>query len=291
MIRSMTGYGKAAGMIRSRQITVEIKSLNSKQLDISLKIPSFYNEYEPEIRNAIAQHLERGKVYCNVQVDNTGDDTETTINLQTATSYYSQMKALEKELKLGSSPDYLSILMRMPDILKTPQPEPDNEEHNTLTGILLKAIKIVDLFREQEGRIMAEDILKRINRIHDRLLAVEPYENERITRLKGRITRELNEGMENGVDRNRFEQEMIYYLEKLDITEEKIRLANHLDYFAGVMKDGSAANGRKLGFIAQEIGREINTLGAKANDSDIQKLVVEMKDELEKIKEQLLNIL
>lgn len=287
----MTGYGKAAGMIRSRQITVEIKSLNSKQLDISLKIPSFYNEYEPEIRNAIAQHLERGKVYCNVQVDNTGDDTETTINLQTATSYYSQMKALEKELKLGSSPDYLSILMRMPDILKTPQPEPDNEEHNTLTGILLKAIKIVDLFREQEGRIMAEDILKRINRIHDRLLAVEPYENERITRLKGRITRELNEGMENGVDRNRFEQEMIYYLEKLDITEEKIRLANHLDYFAGVMKDGSAANGRKLGFIAQEIGREINTLGAKANDSDIQKLVVEMKDELEKIKEQLLNIL
>lgn len=287
----MTGYGKAAGMIRSRQITVEIKSLNSKQLDITLKLPSYYNEYEPEIRNIIAQHLERGKVYCNIQVDNTGDDAATSVNRQLAAKYYDQLKALEGELKLGSSPDYLALLLRMPDILSSPLSEPDKEEHKTLTGILVQAINIVDVFRKQEGGIMAADILMRIGRINDRLLAVEPYEQERIARLKGRIMKELNEGIENGVDRNRFEQEMIYYLEKLDITEEKTRLANHLDYFSAVMKDQSVANGRKLGFISQEIGREINTLGAKANDSDIQKLVVEMKDELEKIKEQLLNIL
>lgn len=291
MIRSMTGYGKAAGMHKSRQITVELKTLNSKQLDITMKIPSIYNEMEPEIRSVIAHQLERGKVYCSVFVDNVGDDSGTTVNQLLAKTYYTQLKELEKSLGLPESTDYLSVLLRMPDILKTPQSEPDPEENLLLKSTLEQAVGLVNLFRAAEGKSLYTDIEQRVHKIETLLERTEPFEKDRIVRLKERMLKELNEGLENGFDQNRFEQEMIYYLEKLDITEEQIRLSNHLKYFLQVMEESSSGNGRKLGFIAQEIGREVNTLGSKANDANIQKLVVEMKDELEKIKEQLLNIL
>lgn len=287
----MTGYGKAAGMHKSRQITVELKTLNSKQLDITMKIPSIYNEMEPEIRSVIAHQLERGKVYCSVFVDNVGDDSGTTVNQLLAKTYYTQLKELEKSLGLPESTDYLSVLLRMPDILKTPQSEPDPEENLLLKSTLEQAVGLVNLFRAAEGKSLYTDIEQRVHKIETLLERTEPFEKDRIVRLKERMLKELNEGLENGFDQNRFEQEMIYYLEKLDITEEQIRLSNHLKYFLQVMEESSSGNGRKLGFIAQEIGREVNTLGSKANDANIQKLVVEMKDELEKIKEQLLNIL
>jgi len=290
MIKSMTGYGKAIGEYQGKQITVELKSLNSKQLDLSMKTPSRYLELEPEIRNQLARMLERGKLYCSIQVDSVAEGAVPEINMEIAEACYGQLKVLEQKLGLESRSDYLALLVRMPDVFRSQQSVAEAEEQQAILAATLLAISSLDEFRQKEGEILGKDIIQRIGLIHGLLKEVEPYEEQRIIRLRERIVKDLEVIMDKGYDQNRFEQEMIYYLEKLDITEEKTRLKSHLDYFLQVMGEDSA-NGRKLGFIAQEIGREVNTLGSKANDADIQKIVIRMKDELEKIKEQLLNIL
>lgn len=290
MIRSMTGYGKSTGTYGSKQITVELKSLNSKQFDLSLKSPPSYSDFESEIRNALNLQLERGKVYCSVTVENPSGEQTLSLNIPLMKACYQQLRELESALGLPPAADYLSVMMRMPDALKGSRGDIEPDEMLVLKNVLHEAIRELDLFRHKEGEELEKDFVKRIQKIGTLLASVEPYENERIVRQREKITRELNEGMVQGYDLNRFEQEMIYYLEKLDITEEKVRLKNHLDHFGEVIRD-EAGSGRKLGFIAQEIGREINTIGSKANDAAIQRIVVDMKDELEKIKEQLLNIL
>lgn len=290
MIISMTGYGKAVESIDGRQITVEIKTLNAKQLDLGIKLPGMYSEFEHEIRSLITQHIERGKVFCNISIDESGDQCLTVINTRLAEAYINELRALEQHLGLAPSPDYLSLLIRLPDTLKAPQEAPGAEEHRVLIEVVQQACFLTNRFRISEGDVLGADIANRILRIKGLMEQVNPFEQRRMLHIRERINKALQEGLDTHPDQNRFEQEMIYYLEKLDITEEKVRLGNHLSYFMQVMKE-DAANGRKLGFIAQEIGREINTLGSKANDSDIQQIVVEMKDELEKIKEQLLNIL
>jgi uncharacterized protein (TIGR00255 family) len=290
MITSMTGYGKAVESIEGRQITVEIKTLNAKQLDLSFKIPGLYSEFEHEIRSLITQHIERGKVFCNISIDESGDQSTSVINTRLAETYFNELRALEQLLKLPPSPDYLSLLIRLPDALKAPQEAPGEEEHRILIEVVQQACLLTNRFRITEGEVLGADIGNRILRIKGLLEQVTPFEQRRMVHIREKINKALQEGLDSHPDQNRFEQEMIYYLEKLDITEEKVRLGNHLTYFMQVMKEDSA-NGRKLGFIAQEVGREINTLGSKANDSEIQQIVVEMKDELEKIKEQLLNIL
>ncbi|MFO7722046.1 MAG: YicC/YloC family endoribonuclease [Bacteroidales bacterium] len=290
MIKSMTGYGKAVGEYGGKQITVELKSLNSKQLDLSMKTPSRYLELEPEIRNQLARMLERGKLYCSVQVDAVAEGAVPEINMELAEACYDQLKALEQKLGLEGRSDYLSLLVRMPDVFRTQQSVAGAEEQQAILAATLQAIGSLDEFRQKEGEILGKDIIQRIGLIGTLLKEVEPFEQQRMIRLRERIVKDLEVIMDKGYDQNRFEQEMIYYLEKLDITEEKTRLKSHLDYFLQVMGEDSA-NGRKLGFIAQEIGREVNTLGSKANDADVQKIVIRMKDELEKIKEQLLNIL
>jgi uncharacterized protein (TIGR00255 family) len=290
MIKSMTGYGKAVGEYKGKQFTVELKSLNSKQLDMTMRTPSRYLELEPEIRNQFSRLLERGKVYCSIQLDSAAEGAFPEINLELAEAYYGQLQALGQKIGLEGPSDYLALLVRMPDVFKTQQTVADPEEQQAILAATLLAFGSLDEFRKKEGAILGNDIIQRIGLIDELLKEVEPYEQQRIIRLRERIRKELDGVIENGYDQNRFEQEMIYYIEKLDITEEKTRLKSHLDYFLQVMGEESA-NGRKLGFIAQEIGREVNTLGSKANDSDIQKIVIKMKDELEKIKEQLLNIL
>ncbi len=290
MIRSMTGYGKATNRYQHRQVTVEIKTLNAKQLDIGLKLPSEYSEYEPEIRNLLATQLERGKVFCQVTVECTGDAQVPQVNEALAKAWYQQFQNLELILGLKPSHEYLSLILRMPEVMKTPAAVTGPEEYQILMQTVSGAAGAVNLFRDQEGNETGRDILARIANIDVLLKKIKPFEQGRIDRLKERIIRDLSEGVNLEYDRNRLEQELIYYLEKFDINEEKVRLGNHLTYFRQVMKEGDS-NGRKLAFIAQEIGREVNTLGSKANDADIQRLVVEIKDELEKVKEQLLNIL
>jgi uncharacterized protein (TIGR00255 family) len=286
----MTGYGKGIAEYKGKQITVELKSLNSKQLDLTYKAPSRYLELEPEIRNQLARLLERGKVYCSIQVDAVAEGDEPEINMALAKACYHQMQTLEKNLGLESCSDYLSLLVRIPDVFRTRQTIADEGEQQAILSAATMAVENLDSFRCKEGEILGRDIMHRIGLIGEMLKEVEPYEEQRIINLRERIVRDLDAVLAKNYDHNRFEQEMIYYLEKLDITEEKTRLASHLDYFRQVIGEESA-NGRKLGFIAQEIGREVNTLGSKANDASIQKIVIRMKDELEKVKEQLLNIL
>lgn len=290
MIKSMTGFGKSSGTFNNRQISVEIKTLNSKQLDISFKASSIYHPFEPELRSLISKELVRGKVYCIIQTESLESETTGAINFNLAKSYLDQIMELKRHLKLKDNPDYLSLLIRMPDVFITKDPDAEHEEYLMVVDLLKKAISKVDDFRKKEGKILYMDISQRMKSINSLSEGISNYEKERIIKLKERIIRELNESIGNGFDRNRFEQELIYYIEKLDITEEQVRLKNHLDLFMQTL-DEDTSNGRKLGFIAQEIGREINTIGAKANDKDIQKIVVEMKDELEKTREQLMNIL
>lgn len=289
MIRSMTGYGKAEQLYNTNVITVEIKTLNSKQLDLSLRTPQELKPYELLYRNEIASNLQRGKIDVTITITNTDVSQNTHIEKEVVASYFQQITSISKEYGIPESKDIAAVIFRMPGIFATPEQEYNEDFLTKIVETLSHAIMITNEFREKEGSILKKDLLKRVALILEYLDAVEPFENNRHEIIKGKLLKNLQELTSGEYDENRFEQELIFYLEKLDITEEKVRLRKHCDYFYETIDEENA--GKKLGFIAQEMGREINTLGSKANDADIQRLVVKMKDELEKIKEQLFNIL
>jgi len=287
----MTGFGKALVNTNKNNYQIEIRSLNSKQVDLNLRIPFFLKEYELDLRNFISKSLIRGKIDVNINNEKITDDILPSINFIVAEHYHKELELLSQKLELASSNEIMSIILKMPDVLSSPVESVDPKEYEQLkTGIEL-AIENVEKFRSAEGATLANDLNERIITIMDLLNQVDPYEAERAIRIKERIKTNLTNFSDDvQQDENRLEQEMIYYIEKLDITEEKVRLKKHCEYFLETMKNKDSS-GKKLGFITQEIGREINTMGAKANDADIQKIVVLMKDELEKVKEQLFNIL
>jgi len=287
----MTGYGKAECELSDKKIIVEIKSLNSKNLDIYTKIPGLYREKELEIRNIINKYLLRGKVEFIMYYEITDVSKSTNINATLVKNYYNQLKAIADDLGLETSEQLLQMAIRMPDTLNTDVNEINKEDWVKIQHTIEQALQQLDAFRVQEGEYLKNDLKSRIQLIMDYKNQILPYEKARTQKVKEKINESLRVAIESqDIDRNRFEQEIIYYLEKLDITEEKVRLTNHCNYFIESI-DEPESNGKKLSFVSQEIGREINTIGSKANDSDIQKIVVLMKDELEKIKEQLLNIL
>ena len=290
MVKSMTGFGKGEAALRNKKITVEIRSLNSKQLDLSLRLPAVYRQSEYEIRNLIARTIQRGKVDVFVTVESQAVETSARINREVFREYLRQMN--DTLAFAGIDADYdaiLPVIMRLPDVVATESEAISEEEHAALIAAAEAAAAQLDAFRTQEGAILIADLLRRVELIERYRDEVVPFEKARTETVRARLLENL-EKLQVDVDRNRLEQEMIFYLEKLDITEEKVRLANHCRYFREVAAQEEGA-GRKLGFIAQEMGREINTMGSKANESNIQILVVKMKDELEKIKEQVLNIL
>lgn len=291
MIKSMTGYGKAIAETSQKKITIEIKSLNSKQLDLNAKLPWLYKEKEPEIRNLVSQMLDRGKIDLSVYFDILEDEGIPVINKSIVKNYYKQLKEIAGELEINIDDQILPIIMRLPDSLKTEKPDLPEDEWELLKKQIIGSINVLDLYRIEEGKSIETDLKKRISGILDSLLTIETFEPGRIEKVREKLIAILkeNNGTEN-LDKNRFEQELIFYLEKFDINEEKVRLKKNCDYFLETIETPSP-NGKILSFIAQEIGREINTMGSKANDASIQKLVVMMKDELEKIKEQTNNIL
>jgi uncharacterized protein (TIGR00255 family) len=290
MIRSMTGFGKASADIPGKKINVEIRTLNSKQTDINAKMPWIYREKEIEIREILTRTLERGKIDLSIYTDEATSQNIPVINGTAVHSYYRQLKEIAGELYIDADDQLLSIIMRLPEILKTEKEVIAADEWNSLEKLITEVAGITDTYRRSEGVALARDMEERIGTILSMMIEIEPFEVIRIENIRERINGNLARLGSENVDRNRLEQELIYYLEKLDITEEKVRLKQHCEYFLETMnQDG--ANGRKLGFIAQEIGREINTIGSKANDASIQGIVVRMKDELEKIREQVLNIL
>ena len=287
----MTGFGKAICECQNRNITIEIKTLNSKQIDINARIPNGYRDREPQMRSLISSRLQRGKIDFSINVEITGEASNYKINKPLALKYYSELKELSGDLNENDFSDFLPLLIRMPDILVSEKEEVSDAEWNSVFQAAEEALKQVDDFRIQEGKMLENDLLIRNNIILQLLDKVEPFEKIRFENLKAKILKDLNDFTEkDSIDKNRFEQELVYYLEKLDITEEKVRLRKHCEYFVETMKEPES-KGKKLIFISQEIGREINTLGSKANEANIQKVVVQMKDELEKIKEQLFNIL
>lgn len=288
MIQSMTGYGKNVIQLPNKKITIELKSLNSKGLDLNARIPSQYREKEMELRNTIASSLKRGKVDFGLYVEITGEETSSSINIPVVKEYIRQLKAVSPDAG-DNEVEFMKMAVRLPDALKTEREEIDEEEFHAIADALNSALKEINKFRTEEGEALNKDFLIRIDNIKNLLSEVEKLDPERLNAVRERLTKAIADLKEN-IDENRFEQELIYYLEKLDITEEKVRLANHLDYFISTL-ESKESNGRKLGFICQEIGREINTMGSKANYAAVQQLVVQMKDELEKIKEQILNVL
>ena len=291
MIRSMTGFGKAECLLPDKKLTIEVRSLNSKQLDTTTRLPSLYREKELEIRQIIAGVLERGKIECSFYYELTEDAVAGIINEPVVKNYYEQLYRISGELGLETSLELLSTVMRLPDTIRSEKTELADEEWQVVREGLQQALRQVNGFRHQEGEALDKDLRKRVGSIMEKLARVEQYESDRIERIRERIGNNLADFLTNAEpDENRFEQELIYYLEKIDISEEKVRLSNHCDYFLKNM-DSDEKVGRKLGFISQEMGREINTLGSKANHAEIQRLVVEMKDELERIKEQILNVL
>ncbi|GAP43515.1 TIGR00255 family protein [Lentimicrobium saccharophilum] len=290
MLRSMTGYGKAVAKLNGKSVTLEIRSLNSKQLDMNLRLHPALRDNEPEIRAVVNRMLERGKVELTGNIDFTGTDLPAVINRPVAVSYYNELSSLARELG-ASEENLLSVVMKMPEVTRLSKEEITVEEWNSIFTSLNEALQQLDEFRKHEGELLERDFILRIKTIQSLLAEVEPFEQNRNLQLREKLRNSFADFIDNNnFDTNRFEQEIIYYLEKLDITEEKVRLAKHCKYFLETLIE-DASNGRKLSFVSQEIGREINTMGSKANDADIQKLVVRMKDELEKIKEQLANIL
>ena len=290
----MTGYGKATIEITGRKLTIEIKTLNSKQLDLNLKIPGYFREKEWEVRTFLTQKLERGKIDFYIGTEVTGEMLSYSINHSLAKKYHEELKSLSQELNEECPADMLSLVVKMPDVMQTSRDEMNENDWEFISAAVTEAVAQVDEFRINEGKILEDDMLKRVHSIMQLLDSIEPYEINRIKELRERLLRDFSKykGDFNGSapDQNRFEQELIYYLEKLDITEEKVRLLKHCQYFLETLHE-SVSQGKKLGFVTQEMGREINTIGSKANDSEIQKIVVQMKDELEKVKEQLGNIL
>jgi uncharacterized protein (TIGR00255 family) len=291
MIKSMTGYGKAIAETPQKKITIEIKSLNSKQLDLNTKVPWLYKEKEPEIRNLVSQRLDRGKIDLAIYFDMLDDEITTVINKSAVKSYYRQFKEIASDLQISLDDQIFTAIMKLPDTLKTDKLEIPEEEWELAKSKIIESINMVDQYRTEEGNSIMADLKKCTGKILSMLQSVETFEQGRITKVREKLLAilEENTGMDN-IDKNRFEQELIYYLEKYDINEEKVRLKTHCDYFLDTINTPSP-NGKILNFITQEIGREINTIGSKANDASIQKLVVMMKDELEKIKEQTMNIL
>ena len=292
MIQSMTGYGKATAELSDKKINVEIKSLNSKAMDLSTRIAPLYREKEIEIRNEIAKALERGKVDFSLWIDKK-DACEliTPINQDVVAAYYERIRTISETTGIPAPEDWFSTLLRMPDVMtKNDIQELSEEEWKAVHATVLQAIQNLVDFRIQEGAALEKKFREKISNIAKLLTSVDPYEKERVEKIKERITDALEKTISVDYDKNRLEQELIYYIEKLDINEEKQRLSNHLKYFINTMEDGSG-QGKKLGFIAQEMGREINTLGSKSNHAEMQKIVVQMKDELEQIKEQVLNVM
>ena len=290
MIRSMTGFGKVNGSSGSNLITVEVKSLNSKFLELNLRLPAVYKDKDLELRNDITRTIERGKVDFTVTIEQAPGSRKNAFNKESIRNYHDDFLQLKKDLKL-SSDDYLSIIMRLPNVLNLEKTESDPKEWKTIESLSKKALAAFNEFRVREGKAIQKDFEKRVHAIKDHLKKIEKIEPGRLKSVRNRLSKGLDE-IEDfvQVDRNRFEQELIYYIEKIDITEEKVRLSTHLDFFLETLKDADS-NGKKLGFILQEIGREINTIGSKANDAGIQRHVVEMKDELEKMKEQGANVI
>lgn len=290
MIRSMTGYGIAENIYNTKKIVVEIKTLNSKQLDLAVKLPAELRMAELDFRNRIGAKLQRGKIDVTITITDTNMDQIAHIDGDIVASYYRQIQEISKNLNIDSSAHISEILFRMPGIFNTQEQKYDEDFIAKVGETIDQALDIVDGFRIQEGQTLKKDLLHRVELILGLLEQVEPYEKSRHETIKQRLTKNLAELTTDGqYDENRFEAELIYYLEKLDITEEKVRLRQHCNYFNESCDEDQA--GKKLGFIAQEMGREINTLGSKANEVNIQKIVVKMKDELEKIKEQVCNIL
>ncbi|QCX36989.1 YicC family protein [Aureibaculum algae] len=285
MIQSMTGYGKAVTELSQKKVTVEIKTLNSKNLDLNVRVPSMYREKELEIRSKLSQQLFRGKVDFSIYIESTGSETTSTINQEVVNNYIDQLRSVTEV----ASESLLEIAMRLPDVLKTNREEFDETEWTEIEKTIDEAIEEVLVYRADEGAVLAHDFTTRIKNIQKLSAEVVDLDIQRLAQVRERIEKAVSDLVQN-VDENRFEQELIYYLEKLDITEEKVRLKNHLDYFLQALLS-EESNGKKLGFICQEIGREINTTGSKSNFAPMQKVVVQMKDELEKIKEQLLNVL
>ncbi len=290
MIQSMPGFGNAVVDLPHKKITVEIKSLNSKQLDLSTRIPQQYREMEMEIRSEIAKRLERGKVDFFVYSEAIGKEASAQINIPVLEGYFQQVKEASIKLGIAMPDDWFSILLRLPDAMSSESQEIDETELNALRKAVDQAISQLEEFRIQEGAMLQHLFEEKIANIAHLLQEVEPYEKERIEKIKGRIIDALNKIDNFDYDKNRFEQEMIFYIEKLDINEEKHRLDNHLKYFLETLQSGKG-QGKKLGFISQEMGREINTLGSKSNHAEMQRIVVRMKDELEQIKEQVLNVM
>lgn len=286
----MTGYGKAEQIYLTKRIVVEVKTLNSKQLDLIVKLPQEIRSQELDYRNMVANTLQRGKVDVMITITDTNVEQNTHIEKDVIVSYLKQIKEISEEYNIPQSSDLAMLLFKMPGIFVTPEQQYDETFLEKIKETLQSALDMTDTFRRQEGEVLKKDLLKRKDLIMQYLGEVVPFENNRHENIKNKLVKNLTELTQSGkYDENRFEQELIFYLEKLDITEEKVRLAKHCSYYEETIDEEGA--GKKLGFIAQEMGREINTLGSKANDADIQRLVVKMKDELEKIKEQLFNIL
>ncbi len=282
----MTGFGKAFMQLPNKKITVEIKSLNSKGLDLNVRTPSIYREMELQIRNSIAQRLERGKIDFSLYIEVTGEETSAKINVPIVKGYINQMKEV---IPNADETELMKMAVRMPDALKTEREELDKNEWLQIEKVINEALDNISTFRSDEGVSLEKEFELRISNIENLMNEAVSYDSERVETVKTRLRTALEE-LKATIDENRFEQELIFYLEKYDITEERVRLGNHLNYFLETMRNEEAL-GRKLGFITQEIGREINTMGSKSNHTEMQKLVVQMKDELEKIKEQVLNVL
>jgi uncharacterized protein (TIGR00255 family) len=291
MIKSMTGFGKGEATCGDKRFRVELRSLNSKQLDLSVKLPSKYRAAEAEVRQIVTRELQRGKVDCFISFEASTVDTPVHVNREAFKAYVDELRSVSQECAMNVVDDgqLMQAVLRMPDVITSEEQEVSDEEIAAIIEAAKVACAQLDAFRQQEGAILIADLLGRIDLIEQYRHEVEPYETARVDVIKNRI-RENIEKLQIEVDNNRLEQEMIFYIEKLDITEEKVRLDNHCRYFREVAAEEEAP-GRKLGFIAQELGREINTMGSKSNEANMQRLVVKMKDELEKIKEQVLNIL
>lgn len=288
----MTGFGRSVVQTPSKKITVEIKSLNSKQIDLTVRMPSVVRASEADVRTVVSQRLQRGKVDVSVMVENIGGSATATLNMDALASYKRQIQQASDALDLAKPDDWFALLLRFPDVIVSePTPDATDEEVNALMQAVDEAIERTMDYRAVEGKKLEEFFALRIARIGERLAEVAPYEEERVKKIRARIEDSLSKLQGVEYDHNRFEQEMIFYIEKLDINEEKQRLAQHLEYFLETMALPEGGQGKKLGFISQEMGREINTLGSKSNQAEMQKLVVMMKDELEQIKEQVLNVM
>ena len=291
MIKSMTGFGRAEFEVNNKKITLEIKSLNGKQIDINTRIPSLYREKEIEIRKELSEKLIRGKIDLTIYVENHGEESNSEINESILKSYFKHLKKINTELNLNTDQATLHAALKLPDVVKTEYESLDEEEWQEILVNIQGVLKEMDEFRIQEGKALESDITENTKSIRDLLPQIDKYEKQRIETVKARLLENLNKLNNNGsADENRFEQELIYYLEKMDMNEEKVRLENHCSYFLETLNQPSP-NGKKLAFISQEMGREINTIGSKAYESNIQRIVVQMKDHLERIKEQLLNAL